>query len=127
MATLKTINVQQTFNTGNYTSIRFGGDFELVEGEDLTTATEQAKAAIAQMYAQWQQQVQAQVQGSAPKAQEPSATGKPLVNYGDKVYKGIIKRIQDTTKEKVTMETIEAHYQLSDTARNSIDLAIKLT
>ena len=115
MITFYNLNVQVTFNTGNYSSVRIGGDFtanpEKSTSENVAAAIDEIHKAFAD-YKKAQEQPQEQPQDE-----------RKLVKFGDPVLQKIVNKIQ---LEKTPLETVSKYYTFDEKAQRVIDFAYKL-
>lgn len=126
---LKTINVQRTFNAGNYESVRLGGEWEIGKDDNLVESIKQADNAIREVWENMKAEKHQPAKPAQPAQQEDT---RPLVTFGSNMLKKIVARIgSDKDKDgnvlpPVDMETVEKAYRLTDDARKVIETAIKI-
>lgn len=126
---LKTINVQRTFNAGNYESVRLGGEWEIAKDDSLVESIKQAEKALCEVWENMKAERQKPAQPAPPAQQEDN---RPLVTFGSNLLKKIVARIgadkdkDGNTLPPVDMETVEKSYRLTDDARKVIETAIKI-
>ena len=122
---LTKVEVSCTFNSGNYESVKLGGEWELTESETLTDALQAATNAIR---SEWERLKAQKVETpatveKAPQNEEKSAS-KRVVEFGSPLLQKIVDRVM--ADKSVTMDVIASHYELTDDARKVIEAAITL-
>ncbi len=121
-----TINVQITKNLGNYENVRLGGEWTLDGTESsvqsaYSSALNELNSIFEQLYHQKDTTSQNEQKAAA---NEKQADGKQVVAFGTPLLQKICNRI--TSDKSVTLEQIEKYYILTDEARKTVALALKM-
>lgn len=135
---LKQIEVQRTYNLGNYENIKLTATYEVGECDGLTDAIQAARTALdntfAAMYrgANVPAQPTTDKEAERKKAEQVGTHKNPLVTNGSKLLQRLLDRIAAKTDEKgaplapVTMEQILENYELAADAEKIIRTALYL-
>lgn len=135
---LKQIEVQRTYNLGNYENIRLTATYEVGERDGLTDAIQAARKALDDTFAAIYRGASVPAQPATDKAAEQKqpeqavAPKKPLVTNGSKLLQRLVDRIAAKTDEKgaplapVTMEQILENYELAEDAEKVVRTALYL-
>lgn len=135
---LKQIEVQRTYNLGNYENIKLTATYEVGERDGLADAIQSARAALDDTFAAMYRGANVPAQpktGNAEeqeKQQQQQQPKKPLVTNGSKLLQRLVDRIAAKTDEKgaplapVTMEQILENYELAEDAEKIIRTALYL-
>ena len=107
------INIQITKNLGNYESVRLGGEWS-IEDEDPSQAYRSALAQLNQVFDELYQ----------PKKKDAQNEKKQLVEFGTPLLQSICNRIAE--KDDLTLETIEQYYDLTQEAKKTVMIALKM-
>ena len=107
------INIQITKNLGNYESVRIGGEWS-IEDEDPSQAYRSALAQLNQVFDELYQ----------PKKKDAQNEKKQLVEFGTPLLQSICNRIAE--KDDLTLETIEQYYDLTQEAKKTVMIALKM-
>jgi len=121
-----TINVQITKNLGNYENVRLGGEWTLDGTENTvqsaySAALNELNNVFEQLY--HKKDITPQNEQKAD-ANEKQANGRQVVEFGTPLLQKICNRIM--SDKSVTLEQIEQYYILTDEARKTITLALKM-
>lgn len=121
-----TINVQITKNLGNYESVRLGGEWTLDGNEESTQkAYAAALGELNGIFEQLYRKEPKAPQNEQKAAQNETKTDtRHVVEFGTPLLQQICNRI--ISDKSVTLETIEEYYILSDEARKTVNLALKI-
>lgn len=142
---LKQIEVQRTYNLGNYENIKLTATYDVGERDGLTDAMQAARIALDDTFAAMyrganipaqttndkpaEQQQNVQQQNAQQQVETPK---KPIVTNGSKLLQRIVDRIVAKTDGKgaplapVTMEQILENYELAEDAEKIIRTALYL-
>lgn len=135
---LKQIEVQRTYNLGNYENIKLTATYEVGELDRLADAMQAARMALddtfAAMYRGANVPVQTMTDNTAERKQQEhaGASEKPLVSNGSKLLQRLVDRIAAKTDKNgaplapVTMEQILENYELTEDAEKIIRTALYL-
>lgn len=136
---LKQIEVQRTYNLGNYENIKLTATYEVGERDGLADAMQAARVALDDTFAAMYRGANVPAQpktGNAEeqeKQQEHAGTSeKPLVSNGSKLLQRLVDRIAAKTDKNgaplapVTMEQILENYELAEDAEKIIRTALYL-
>ena len=107
------INIQITKNLGNYESVRIGGEWS-IEDEDPSQAYRSALAQLNQVFDELYQ----------TKKKDAQNEKKQLVEFGTPLLQSICNRIAE--KDDLTLETIEQYYDLTQEAKKTVMIALKM-
>lgn len=135
---LKQIEVQRTYNLGNYENIKLTATYEVGERDGLTDAIQAARTALDNTFATMYRGANVPAQPTTDKeaekkqAEQVGAPKKPLVTSGSKLLQRLVDRIAAKTDGKgaplapVTMEQILENYELAADAEKIIRTALYL-
>lgn len=129
---LKQIEVQRTYNLGNYENIKLSATYEVDEHDGLTDAVQAARNALDDTFAAMYRGANVPAQPTTGKPAEQQQPEKPLVTNGSKLLQRLVDRIAAKTDGKgaplapVTMEQILENYNLTEDAEKIIRTALYL-
>lgn len=135
---LKQVEVQRTYNLGNYENIKLTATYEVGERDGITDAIQSARTALDNTFAAMYRGATVPAQPTTDKeeekkqAEQAGTPKKPLVTCGSKLLQRLVDRISAKTDEKgaplapVTMEQILENYELAADAEKIIRTALYL-
>ena len=113
-----TINIQIVKNLGNYESVRLGGEWS-VEDEDPIQAYRLALGELNTIYEDLYHKEE-----NTPKKVSENGKARQVVEFGTPLLQSICNRI--TKDRSITLDTIEKYYELTQDAKKTVLLAIKM-
>ncbi len=121
-----TINVQITKNLGNYENVRLGGEWTLDGTENTvqsaySAALNELNSIFEQLYHKKDTTPQNEQKAAV---NEKQTDGRQVVEFGTSLLQKICNRI--TSDKSVTLEQIEKYYILTEEARKTVALALKM-
>lgn len=108
-----TINIQIVKNLGNYESVRLGGEWS-IEDEDPIQAYRLALGELNTIYEDLY----------TPQKVSENGKARQVVEFGTPLLQSICNRI--TKDRSITLDTIEKYYELTQDAKKTVLLAIKM-
>lgn len=133
---LTQIEVQRTYNLGNYENVKLTATYEVGKHDGLTDAMRAARTALDNTFAAMYRGVNIPVQPTTDKeaeqkqAEQAGAPKKPLVTAGSRLLQRLVDRIAAKTDKTgaplapVTMEQILENYELTEDAEKIIRTAL---
>lgn len=109
-----TINIQIVKNLGNYESVRLGGEWS-IEDEDPIQAYRLALGELNTIY---------EALYHTPQKVSENGKARQVVEFGTPLLQSICNRI--TKDRSITLDTIEKYYELTQDAKKTVLLAIKM-
>ena len=113
-----TINIQIVKNLGNYESVRLGGEWS-IEDEDPIQAYRLALGELNTIYEDLYHKEE-----NTPKKVSENGKARQVVEFGTPLLQSICNRI--TKDRSITLDTIEKYYELTQDAKKTVLLAIKM-
>lgn len=133
---LKQIEVQRTYNLGNYENVKLAATYEVGECDELADAMQAARVALddtfAAMYRGANVPAQPKIGNAEEQEKQQQQPKKPLVTNGSKLLQRLVDRIAAKTDKNgaplapVTMEQILENYELAEDAEKIIRTALYL-
>lgn len=116
------LELQITFNTGNYTSVKLGGEFtpdeSLTTEQNLRNADAELRAAFAALYKSKAEPEQAQ---QTPATETPKE--RKHITFNDPLFQKIVNKI---SREKTPESVVREHYTFDERAEKVLLMAFNI-